>query len=241
MTTAISSRLAENLERIRARVTAACERAGRSSAEVTVVAVTKYAELEWVRALVELGVTELGESRPQQLIARAAALPPDLHWHMIGHLQRNKVDLLLPAVSRIHSVDSIRLLEAIQREAAKQGLRPKVLLEVNVSGEQSKDGFNPTELISEWDRIISFDRIAIDGLMTMAPLDDDIEKARPVFRTLRELRDRLRAASHTSIPLPHLSMGMSGDFEVGIEEGATLVRIGSGLFEGLASDDTQTP
>lgn len=241
MTSNLTSTLSANLTRIRERIEAACARVDRSPSEVTLVAVTKYAELDWVRALVDLGVVDLGESRPQQLVSRARDLPSHIRWHMIGHLQRNKVDLLLPVTYQLHSVDSVRLLEAINEESTKQRAanpeqsRPKLLLEVNVSGEQSKDGFDPTELKAAWSDISQLESIAIEGLMTMAPLSDDPETARSVFRSLRQLRDELVDASTGRLTLPDLSMGMSGDFEIGIEEGATLVRIGSSLFDGLQS------
>ncbi|MBS0206296.1 MAG: YggS family pyridoxal phosphate-dependent enzyme [Planctomycetes bacterium] len=228
--------LSDNLQRIRERIEAACARAGRSRNEVTLIAVTKYAELDWVRALIDLGMTELGESRPQQLVSRAAELPAHIHWHMIGHLQRNKVDTILPVVSRIHSVDSVRLVEAIQKSARKLGVRPRVLLEVNVSGEQSKDGFDPTELMSAWPMIQTLDSIAVEGLMTMAPLNEQVESARPVFQELARFRNQLIEASEGLANLPDLSMGMSGDFEIGIDEGATLIRVGSSLFEGLSRE-----
>lgn len=242
MTSTITTRLSGNLSRIRERIAAACARAGRSLEDVTLVAVTKYAELDWVRALVDLGVTELGESRPQQLVVRARELPPHVRWHLIGHLQRNKVESVLPVVDRIHSVDSVRLLDAISSAARKTPVReaagvparrPGLLLEVNVSGESSKDGFETATLMNAWPEIQQAEAVSITGLMTMAPLSDNPESARSVFRRLRELRDRLAEASQGRFPLPDLSMGMSGDFEIGIEEGATLIRVGSSLFEGL--------
>lgn len=234
MTTRTTEILAENLHRIRERMEAACQHSGRSIEDVRLVAVTKYAELDWVRELVDLGITDLGESRPQQLAMRAAELPSTIRWHLIGHLQRNKVELILPVVSRIHSVDSVRLLEAINKESRRSGGCAHVLLEVNVSGEQSKDGFDHTSLLEAWAAICQQDAVRIDGLMTMAPLSTTVEEARPFFRTLRELRDQLAVLSGGKWPLPELSMGMSGDFEVAIEEGATLIRVGSSLFEGLS-------
>ncbi len=257
MTSRTTLQLTENLRRIRDRIESACARAGRTTCDVTLVAVTKYAELDWVRELVDLGITDLGESRPQQLVSRAAQLPAHVRWHLIGHLQRNKVESILPVVAQIHSADSVRLIEAISKEAQKLGLRPhvllserggvsppaesvqrsglypRVLLEVNVSGEKSKDGFDPVDMLAAWPSILRQESIAIEGLMTMAPIGDNVESARPVFRTLRVLRDRMVAASDGQCPLPDLSMGMSGDFEIAIEEGATLIRIGSSLFEGL--------
>lgn len=234
MTIPLTNVLSQNLHRVRERIAAACARVDRSPDEVTLIAVTKYAELDWVRCLIDLGVTDLGESRPQQLVARAAQLPPHVRWHQIGHLQRNKADILLPIATRIHSVDSLRLIEHLAKNARKLGCRPSILLEVNVSGEASKDGFKIDDLLAAWPLILEHDSLAVDGLMTMAPLEDDQEAARPTFRGLRELRDRLRDASGGRCPLPDLSMGMSGDFEIGIEEDATLIRVGSSLFEGLS-------
>ncbi|TXT35729.1 MAG: hypothetical protein FD138_1237, partial [Planctomycetota bacterium] len=189
--------------------------------------------LPWVRRLVELGVHNLAESRPQQLVERAEQFPSDIRWHLIGHLQRNKVKQVLPRAAVVHSVDSLRLLERIGEVAVDLSLRPRVLLEVNVSGESAKDGLSVTELTSQWDALQAVPNVDLVGLMTMAPLVDDPEAARPVFRELRQLRDNLAARAAPHVQLTELSMGMSGDFAVAIEEGATLVRIGSRLFEGL--------
>lgn len=229
----MTDRLADNLQRVTAEIAAACARADRSPSDVTLVAVTKYADLEWVRRLIELGVCDLGESRPQQLVERVEQLPSDIRWHLIGHLQRNKVKQALPRAALIHSVDSLRLLQRISEVAAEQSLRPRVLLEVNVSGEAAKDGLPIAELTSQWDALQAVPNVDITGLMTMAPLTDDPEAARPVFASLRQLRDTLAARAAPHVQLTELSMGMSGDFSVAIEEGATLVRIGSRLFEGL--------
>jgi len=225
--------LKHNLRRVQDRIAAACLRANRSVNDVTLVAVTKYAELDWVRSLMELGVTNLGENRPQQLVARAGQMSPAVRWHQIGHLQTNKADTLLPFVDLIHSVDSLRLAQHLASCAGKRGLRPRVLLEVNLLGEATKDGFSAEELTLAWPSIVSQPSIAVEGLMTMAPLNQDPESARSVFRDLRELRDHLRASDPSRGALKELSMGMSGDFEVAIEEGATLIRLGSCLFEGL--------
>lgn len=229
----IRHQLEKNLHGIRGQIESACQRVGRDSNEVKLIAVTKYAELEWVRELVGLGVVHLGESRPQQLIARAAELSSQIKWHMIGHLQRNKAEDLLPVATLIHSVDSLRLFDHLAKIARSYDRPPKVLLEVNVSAETSKDGFAIDQLQSAWKRMRDCDSLEIAGLMTMAPLDDNPEAARPVFRRLREIRDELRTNSDGRFAMSELSMGMSGDFEIGIEEGATLVRIGSRLFEGL--------
>ncbi len=157
---------------------------------------------------------------------------PTAHWHLIGHLQRNKVRVVLPCTVLIHSVDSWKLLDRIDQIAGEMGIKACVLLEVNVAGEVSKDGFDRQSLLGEWPKQPRYTSVVVQGLMTMAPLTDDPELARPVFRELRELRDELQS-QRPEIPLPHLSMGMSGDFQVAVEEGATLVRIGSRLFEGL--------
>lgn len=235
MSAQINEQLTQNLQTIRERIAAACIRTGRSVDEVTLVAVTKYAELDWVQELVKLGVTELGEARPQQLIARSKQLGEQVHWHLIGHLQRNKADDIVSVAHLIHSVDSVRLFEQLVRSSEKWGHRARILLEVNVSGEASKDGFDPDSLLAAWPTMQTCELIEICGLMTMAPRDDHPDAARPVFRRLRELRERLKADCGNRHPLDQLSMGMSGDFEVGIEEGATIVRIGSSLFQGLAA------
>lgn len=222
-----------NLRDIRSRIEDACVRADRNTDSVQLVAVTKYAQPDWIQALLDAGHTLLGESRPQQLCRRATEFPSNIEWHLIGHLQRNKVDLVLPAVSMIHSIDSLRLLKKID-SAASTERRPEVLLEINASGEEVKDGLSPDELRELWPEISSLERVSVRGLMTMAPRCSDPEEARPAFRTLRNLRDELAASSGDGESLPHLSMGMSGDFEVAVEAGATLVRVGSSLFTGLS-------
>jgi pyridoxal phosphate enzyme (YggS family) len=234
----VESRIAENLARIRERIDSACRRACRDTKDVRLVAVTKSARLDWIDSLIALGVRDLGESRPQQLLERAAevrqlqVIGEPIRWHLIGHLQRNKVRKILPVASCLHSVDSLPLTMRIDGLSVELGLRPRVLLEVNVSGEGSKDGFTPSLLAARWPSLCELHNVEIAGLMTMAPFSEDAEDARPTFRRLHELRDRLALVS-ASPPLRELSMGMSGDFEVAIEEGATLVRVGTSLFEGL--------
>jgi pyridoxal phosphate enzyme (YggS family) len=227
------SRIAENLARVRARIDAACRRAGRTATDVLLVAVTKSARLEWIEALIAQGVRDLGESRPQQLLERAAQITTSVQWHLIGHLQRNKVRKILPVAESVHSIDSLSLATRVDGLSAELGLRPRLLLEVNVLGEASKDGFAPEQLEADWAALGTLSHVEIRGLMTMAPLSDDPETSRATFQRLRELRDRL-AARPGSPPLVDLSMGMSGDFDVAIEEGATMIRVGTSLFEGLA-------
>ena len=233
----IESRIAENYRDVQNRIEAACQRAERSSSDVKLVAVTKYAKQEWMQELIKLGVCDLGESRPQQLLEKTEFYPKNVRWHLIGHLQRNKARRVLPLVSLIHSVDTFRLLGTLDRLAEELELQPRVLLEVNMSGESAKHGFSQQELVENWKNVLECRHLQIEGLMTMAAVAEDVEQTRPVFRGLRELRDRLVDLSPPSVPLAELSMGMSRDFETAIEEGATILRIGSSLYEGLSRDD----
>jgi PLP dependent protein len=232
--TTVESLIAGNLAQIRERIEAACRRTGRSASDVLLVAVTKSARIEWIEALISLGVGALGESRPQQLVDRAERIATPVQWHLIGHLQRNKARKVLPVAAWLHSIDSLQLAIRIDALAAELSLRPGLLLEVNVSGEASKDGFSSEQLKADWPEVCRLSHVEIRGLMTMAPLFEDPEQARPTFRRLRELRDRL-AGLPGSPKLDQLSMGMSGDFEAAIEEGATMIRVGTSLFEGLAA------
>jgi pyridoxal phosphate enzyme (YggS family) len=231
-----AERLAANLALVRERIAAAAQSAGRLPEEVRLVAVTKYVDAATTRLLVDAGCHDLGESRPQQLWEKAASLEDlPIRWHMIGHLQRNKVRRTLPLVHLVHSGDSVRLLEEFDRERAAAAAEPlPVLLEVNVSGEAAKGGFRPEELPAQVETLVGLKHLEIRGLMAMAALTDDPAAARADFAKLRAFRDRLRREWHGRFALDDLSMGMSGDFEAAIAEGATIVRIGSALFEGLA-------
>jgi pyridoxal phosphate enzyme (YggS family) len=221
--------LADRLGAVEERIHNACRRAGRDRAEVRLVAVTKTVSAEVAAELAGLGVLDLGESRPQELWHKAAALPP-VRWHLIGHLQRNKVERTLPLVYCVHSIDSERLLWTVEEQAAALDRRVPVLVEVNVSGEMSKHGFGPDEVLRLAPRLAELQWAPVRGLMTMAPLEHDPEHCRHVFAGLRQVRDRLRRELGDAEALPHLSMGMSNDFEIAIEEGATLIRLGSVLF-----------
>ena len=237
--TAIAAqRVHANLARVRERIAAAAERSGRDAAAVHLVGVTKYVDAAAARLLVEAGLKDLGESRPQELWAKAAALT-DLspRWHLIGHLQSNKVRRTLPNVALIHSADSLKILEILSREAQGQGLVSELLIEVNASGDAAKHGFAPQDVEPILPQIAALPGIAVKGLMTMASRERDLDRARREFAALRELRDRLATSCPPGISLGELSMGMSGDFEVAIEEGATIVRVGSALFEGLAGPE----
>jgi pyridoxal phosphate enzyme (YggS family) len=222
--------LTDHLASVRDRIAAACQRSGRNADDVTLVAVTKTVSPAIALIAAELGMLDLGENRPQELWKKEDAVPA-ARWHLIGHLQRNKIERTIPLVSLIHSVDSERLLEALDSHGRKRGSPMPVLLEVNCSREEAKGGFAPQVLPVLSDKLVSLTGVTIRGLMTMAAYGEDPEAARPTFAELRELRDDL--ARRSGLALPHLSMGMSGDFEVAIEEGATIVRIGTTLFEGI--------
>jgi PLP dependent protein len=217
-----------SLSLIQERIKAAALRSGRSPEEVTLVAISKKQSPEKIRALIDEGITLFGESKLQEALPKISMLPSHLHWHYIGHLQKNKIRKALPRFELFHGIDSLELAEQMDRIASEQGLYPKVLLEVNISGEASKYGWEPAILQEKWEQLLALPRLEIEGLMTMAPLFPEPESTRPFFRQLRQLRDELVASS--GVPLPTLSMGMSGDFEIAIEEGATMVRVGTALF-----------
>jgi pyridoxal phosphate enzyme (YggS family) len=228
------AQLRDNLRSVHDRIARAADRSGRQKTDVTLVAVTKRHPTEWVRALVGLGVSNLGENYPQELWSKAEALADlPISWHHIGHLQGNKAKRTLPLVRMIHGVDSLKLLLTLDELAASPGAAdpPSVCLQVNTSAEPAKHGWSPEGLRADAHTIAAVRRIKVVGLMTMAPLGTEGNDARPFFARLRELRDELR--NLLDRPLPHLSMGMSGDFEAAILEGATLVRVGSALFEGV--------
>ncbi len=232
--TDVAGRIAENVAHVRSRIAAAARRSGRTADDVTLVAVTKYVPLECAAAVVAAGCPDLGESRPQQLWDRAAALADRaIHWHLVGHLQRNKVRRTLPLVRLLQSVDSRRLLDAVEAEAALLGRTVDVLLEVNISGDATKTGLPAEQVEAMLAHAAALRHVAVRGLMGMAGREGDDEAARRDFVSLRLLRDRLAEHCAPGVPLAELSMGMSGDFEIAIEEGATIVRLGSILFEGL--------
>lgn len=222
--------LCERLTALKGRIADACVKVGRDPAGVTVVAVTKTVS---ARVAALCGVTDLGENRPQALWAKAEAVPR-VRWHLIGHLQRNKLARTVPLVTLVHTVDSVRLLESLDAFGQHRGEPVPVLLEVNCSRETAKGGFGVEELPAVGDRLAALSGVRCEGLMTMAALDCDPEQCRPTFAELRQLRDQLQ--TRTGLPMPHLSMGMSNDYPIAVEEGATLIRPGTALFAGLEGE-----
>ena len=222
------SEIAARLQRVHDRIGEAAQRAGRDPAGVQLVAVSKTQSAEAVREAFEAGQIVFGENRVQELVAKAPELPSAARWHLIGHLQKNKIRKVLPAAELLHGIDSAELAVAVDRVAQELGLFPRALLEINVSGESTKFGFSPDDVRTSLDDLLALPRLQIEGLMTIAPVAPDSEEARPCFAALRALRDEL--AIRSGAPLATLSMGMSGDFEVAIEEGATLVRVGTAVF-----------
>jgi len=220
--------IAANLEKVRATIAEAERKSGRAAGSVELVAVTKTHSAEVVQAAVDAGQLLFGENRVQEAKAKIPELPSKLRWHLIGHLQSNKARPALTLFEMIHGVDSIDLLQHLNRVAGDLGVFPRVLLEVNVAGESSKFGFLPQKLLSEVESIVQIDRLQIEGLMTIPPLAAAPDHSRKYFVQLRELRDRLER--EFKFPLPHLSMGMTADYGVAVEEGATLVRVGTAIF-----------
>ncbi|MHC4673815.1 MAG: YggS family pyridoxal phosphate-dependent enzyme [Planctomycetota bacterium] len=243
-------KLADNLKNVRQRIQAACHKSGRNPKNVRLVAVTKYIEPDIIRTAIDVGLTDFGESRVQELTKRAGMIqehlnrrrlkdkdktPPDPDWHMVGHLQRNKVRAVVPWVKTIHSLDSLRLAEEISVQASKFGKTVSAMIEVNVSGEKTKYGIAVGAAAHLATHIANLPGLRIIGLMTMAPYCKDPQEARPHFRRLREILEDMQAETDIGPQFRELSMGMSNDFEVAIEEGATTVRIGTTLFEGFTS------
>lgn len=222
--------LEQRIEQVERRITEACERSGRSPDEVQVIAVTKYVSLETTKHAMQLGLLHIGENRWQDVQPKWEALSSEGVWHFIGHLQTNKVKDVVGKFDYIHSLDRYSLAAELDKQAAKRDI-PEVrcLIQLNVSGEETKHGLSPEELFSFAEQLRELKRLRIVGLMTMAPYEMEAEATRPVFRGLREWRDRLNASGLLREEAPHLSMGMSGDFEVAIEEGATMVRLGTVL------------
>jgi PLP dependent protein len=220
--------ISENLERVREQIARAAAKSGRAPDEIELVAITKTHPAGRVREAIEAGQTLFGESRVQEARIKIPELPSNIHWHFVGHLQKNKMRPALPLFELIHSVDSLALAQDMDRIAEEEGLHPRVLLEVNVAGEGSKFGFSPDKLREQMEGLLALPRLSILGLMTIPPLVEEAEASRKYFVQLRELRDRLQADFH--VDLAQLSMGMTQDFPIAVEEGATLVRVGTAIF-----------
>lgn len=222
--------LHENLQDVEERIVKACQRAGRSRDEVTLIAVSKTKPVQMLEKIYRDGIRSFGENKVQELKDKEALLPSDIEWHMIGHLQRNKVKYIVDKVKLIHSVDSLRLAETIDKEAQKKGIVVDILLEVNVAQEESKFGLSVSEVLPLLEAIRDLHHIHVCGLMTIAPYVDDPEKNRNIFAQLKKLSVDITEKNIDNIDVGILSMGMTNDFEVAIEEGATMIRVGTAIF-----------
>lgn len=220
----------ENYRAIEEKVEKACLRAGRKREDVTLIAVSKTKPVSMIHELLPLGVRDFGENKVQELTEKEELLPKDIRWHMIGHLQRNKVKYVVGKACMIHSVDSLRLAEEISKEALKKQISVPILVEVNVAGEESKFGVSVQEAPFLVEQICRLPGIEVKGLMTIAPYVEDPEENRIVFRNLRKLSVDIGGKNFDNVTMDILSMGMTGDYEVAIEEGATHVRVGTGIF-----------
>ena len=222
--------IAENIRDVERRIVQACERSGRNPEEITLVAVSKTKPVEKLEEAYAAGKRVFGENKVQELVDKYEVMPKDIKWQMIGHLQRNKVKYIIDKVDLIHSVDSIRLVETIDREAAKKGIIANILLEVNMAKEESKFGLMPEEVMDFIDEVVRYQNVRVQGLMTIAPFVDDPESNRKHFANLHKLLVDIRKKKVNNVTMNVLSMGMTGDYEVAIEEGATMVRVGTGIF-----------
>ena len=222
--------LKENLKTVEEHVQEACKRAGRSREEVTLIAVSKTKPVEMLREAYEAGARDFGENKVQEILTKEPELPEDIRWHMIGHLQTNKVRQIVGKTCLIHSVDSLHLAETIHKESVKKGIVTQILLEVNVAEEESKFGFHAEEVENALKQIQELSGVCVRGLMTIAPFVDNSEDNRPVFQKLNKLYVDMKSKNIDNGTMNILSMGMTGDFEVAIEEGATIVRVGTGIF-----------
>ena len=224
------SMLLDNLNDVEKRIQAACDRSGRKREEVLLVAVSKTKPVEMSEEIMAAGIVEFGENKPQELRDKYEVLPKNLHFHMIGHLQTNKIKYVIDRAVLIHSIDSIRLAEAVNAEAKKHDRIMPVLVEVNVAQEESKSGFLVEETEKAIRELAKLSNIRVEGLMTIAPFVENAEENRQYFVKLRKLSVDIAAKNIDNVTMHHLSMGMTGDYEVAIEEGATMVRVGTGIF-----------
>lgn len=220
----------ENIITVQKNISLACERAGRERSEVTLIAVSKTKPVEMLLEAYEAGMRDFGENKPQELRDKSSIISKPIRWHMIGTLQKNKIKYVVETACMIHSVDSMELAEAINKEAEKRGIVCNILLEVNVAAEESKHGFLPEELLQQVECLSTLKNIHLCGLMTVAPYTENAEDNRGYFRKMKELLIDIKNKNIDNISMDVLSMGMSSDYEVAIEEGATMVRVGTGIF-----------
>jgi pyridoxal phosphate enzyme (YggS family) len=220
--------ISDNLERVKSRIADAAKKSGRPPNDIELVAISKTHDAEKVRAAHEAGQSLFGESRVQEARIKIPELPLNLRWHFVGHLQKNKIRHALPLFELFHGIDDADLARDLNRIAEEDGMHPRILLEVNMAGEGSKFGFKPETVRKEMEQLLSLNRLSIEGLMTIPPLAEEAEASRKYFVDLRQLRDALE--KEFNVTLPHLSMGMTNDFAVAVEEGATLVRVGTAIF-----------
>ena len=222
--------VAENLEQVRKNIELACREAGRDPKEVTLISVSKTKPVSMLKEAYDAGSRDFGENKVQEIMDKVPQLPSDIRWHMIGHLQRNKVKYIVDKVALIHSVDSLRLAETIEHEAARHNVTVPVLIEVNVAQEESKFGLKTEEVLSLVESVAAFPHIHIEGLMTIAPYTENPEENRPYFKKIKELSVDIAKENIDNVSMDILSMGMTNDYEVAIEEGSTMVRVGTGIF-----------
>lgn len=226
----VSHMVQEQLEEVRQNIRNACERSGRKVEDITLIAVSKTKPVPMLQEAYDAGARDFGENKVQEILEKEPQLPSDIRWHMIGHLQKNKVRQVIDKVVLIHSVDTVGLAEQIEKEAVKRDLDVSILLEVNVAGEESKFGFAPEEVEEAAREIAKYPHVHIQGLMTIAPFVENSEENRGVFKKLYELYVDMKRKNIDNVTMNVLSMGMTGDYQTAIEEGATMVRVGTGIF-----------
>lgn len=222
--------ITENLKEVEEKIQKACLRSGRDPKEVTLIAVSKTKPISMIEEVYKEGIRDFGENKPQELREKYDSMSKDIKWHMIGHLQRNKIKYVIDKACMIHSVDSIRLAQAIEEEAAKKNRMIPILLEINIAREESKFGFMKEEIYDALEIISKLPHLKIEGLMTIAPFVENAEENRVHFKNLRKLYVDIKQKNIDNVNMCNLSMGMTGDYEIAIEEGATFVRVGTGIF-----------
>ena len=222
--------VAENLAQVQKNIEESCGNVNRDPGEVTLIAVSKTKPVEMLREAYDAGARVFGENKVQEIVDKYDHMPSDVKWHMIGHLQRNKVKYIVDKVAMIHSVDSFRLAETIEKEAAKKNVTVPILIEVNVAQEESKYGLKPEEVLPFIEEIADLSHIQIKGLMTIAPYVENAEENREIFRELKKLSVDIAAKNINNVTMSVLSMGMTGDYMVAVQEGSTMVRVGTGIF-----------